>query len=87
MNRHSCYHCKTFRVGGGYITKGYGTTCSDCGNHIDISLGEHEGTHIVDAFEERGGADDGVVNVEDEKLDATVRQTLSLRRNHPLVYY
>ena len=41
--RLSCRHCIAFRVGGGYLTKGYGEHCANCGNKIDIDLGRLDG--------------------------------------------
>ena len=50
--RPQCLQCRSFRVGGGYITKGYGTACRMCGNHIDIDLDEG---NTANAFGDFGG--------------------------------
>ena len=48
----ACEYCMAFRVGGGYLTRGYGKRCQCCGNHIDINLGELGHTFEKEVFQE-----------------------------------
>ena len=75
--KRDCPYCLVIRIGGGYIVLGYGRKCSNCGNHIDVSLGASPGVKQAKMKQLESIAEEALAAAGNDLLEEVIKEMVS----------